>query len=419
MKRGEQDMATTYVYRTEQTIIRKSNPIYKKLDELCFKAKNIYNLCLYEQRQIFFEYKKFINYNDLYHLVKDTEGYKELPNALSAQIVRQVSTNCLAFQKATKAYYNNPEAFTAKPKLPKYKDKIKGRFTVTFTNQRCRIKEGKIHFHKIMEGFTLKTKLSELNQVQIVPRLNTYVINVTGTKEINISDFKEAVFIAGIDIGIDNFSTITVWNNNSKPLIINGKGLKSYNKYFNKKLAHLKSEAMLKNGLYSTKRINNLHQKRNNYMNNFMHQASKKTVDFLVANNVKYIVIGKNKDWKQNSKLSKKVNQTFIQIPYSRYIDLLTYKAQEQGIAVYYTEESYTSGTSFLDNEHPTPAFYNKSRRKYRGLFISNTGIKINADVNASYQIPKKVFKQLRADFTQFTPSQLHNKLTPTRLNVV
>lgn len=91
-----------------------------------------------------------------------------------------------------------------------------------------------------MEGFNLKTKLSELQQVQIVTRNNTYVINVTGIKELNIPDSSDARFIAGIDLGIDNFSTITVWNDASKPLIINGKGLKSYNKYFNKKLAHLK-----------------------------------------------------------------------------------------------------------------------------------------------------------------------------------
>ena len=411
-------MATKYIYRTEQTIIKKSNPLYKKLDNLAFKAKNIYNLCLYEQRQIYFEYGKFITYADLYRLVKDKEGYTELPNALSQQILKQVSTNCISFQKATKAYFNKPEAFKAKPKLPKYKDRVKGRFIVTFTNQQCRIKEGKVHFHKIMEGFTLKTNLEEINQVKIVPRLNTYVINVVGTKEVNIDENTEAKFIAGIDLGVDNFSTITVWNNTTKPLIINGKGLKSYNKYFNKKLAHLKSESMLKNNLYSTKRITNLHQKRNNYMHNFMHQASKATIDYLVENNVKCLVIGINKEWKQNSKLSKKVNQTFIQIPYSEYINLVTYKAQEQGITVYHTEESYTSGTSFLDNEQPIQEFYNKNRRKHRGLFISNNGTNINADVNASYQISKKVFKQLQADFKQFTPEQLHNKLIPTRLNV-
>lgn len=412
-------MPTKYVYRTEQTVVKKSNPLYKKLDEMAFKAKNIYNLCLYEQRQIYFQYGKFISYADLYRIVKDKEGYKDLPRSFANSILRQVSTNCLSFQKATKAYYNKPEAFTAKPKLPKYKDKEKGRFTVTFTSHDCRIKDGHVHFHKIMDGFTLKTNLEEINQVQIVPRNNTYVINVTGVRTVITEEDSNAKHIAGIDIGIDNFATIAVWNNTTKPMIINGKGLKSYNKYFNKKLAHLKSEAMTKNGLYTTKQIQGLHQKRNNYMQNFMHQASKATVDYLVANGVKHLVIGKNTGWKQESQLSKKVNQTFIQIPYDKYIQMVTYKAQEAAILVYHAEESYTSGTSFLDNEQPTKDFYNKGRRKHRGLFISNNGTKINADVNSAYQIPKKVFRQLQADFQQFTPEQLHNKLEPTRINVV
>ena len=56
------------------------------------------------------------------------------------------------------------------------------------------------------------------------------------------------------------------------------------------------------------------------------------------------------------------------------------------------TEESYTSGTSFLDNELPEKSYYNKKRRVKRGLFVSNEGIKTNADVNAAFQIMKKVF---------------------------
>jgi putative transposase len=56
------------------------------------------------------------------------------------------------------------------------------------------------------------------------------------------------------------------------------------------------------------------------------------------------------------------------------------------------TEEKYTSGTSFLDGEEPIKTNYDKSRRVHRGLFKSNEGKFINADVNGSYQIMKKVF---------------------------
>ena len=99
-----------------------------------------------------------------------------------------------------------------------------------------------------------------------------------------------------------------------------------------------------------------------------------------------------NNNWKQNSKLSKKINQNFIGIPFLMFINQIIYKAQEYGIQVILTEESYTSGTSFLDNELPIKENYNKTRRIHRGLFKSNSNKLINSDVNGSYQIMKKVF---------------------------
>ena len=77
---------------------------------------------------------------------------------------------------------------------------------------------------------------------------------------------------------------------------------------------------------------------------------------------------------------------------------MIRYKAEEYGVAVIETEESYTSGTSFIDNEEPVKSNYNKTRRVKRGLFISNKGIQINADVNGAYQIMKKVFPKAFAD---------------------
>ena len=68
------------------------------------------------------------------------------------------------------------------------------------------------------------------------------------------------------------------------------------------------------------------------------------------------------------------------------------YKAEEFGITVITNNESYTSGMSFLDNEPIHPAYYNKKRRINRGLFVSNSGIKINSDINGSLQIMKNVF---------------------------
>ena len=102
-----------------------------------------------------------------------------------------------------------------------------------------------------------------------------------------------------------------------------------------------------------------------------------------------YAVIGANYGWKQNVDLGNITNQNFVSIPYNTLINMIEYKARLEGIEVRTVCESYTSGTSYLDGEDPTVKFYNKQRRITRGLFKSNSGICINADVNAAYQMIK------------------------------
>ena len=139
-------------------------------------------------------------------------------------------------------------------------------------------------------------------------------------------------------------------------------------------------------------------QKRNFKIEDSLHKISKFIVTSALSNDIHTIVIGNNKDWKQSISLGKRVNQSFVNIPHQKLIEKIVYKARNEGINVIVTEESYTSGTSFLDGEFPKKEFYNKRRRIHRGLFVSNQGISINADVNAAYQIMKKVFPNVFAD---------------------
>ena len=94
------------------------------------------------------------------------------------------------------------------------------------------------------------------------------------------------------------------------------------------------------------------------------------------------------------------------------FIDKIKYKAENVGIKVIETEESYTSGTSFLDYESPIKDNYDKSRRVKRGLFKSNGGELINADLNGAYQIIKKVFPNAFADGIEGVG------LHPVRINI-
>ena len=70
---------------------------------------------------------------------------------------------------------------------------------------------------------------------------------------------------------------------------------------------------------------------------------------------------------------------------------MLKYKAKLVGITVILHEESYTSKCSFLDNE--VIGFHDEylGKRVHRGLFKSSSGKLINADVNGSLNIMRKV----------------------------
>lgn len=369
------------------------------LDEFCYKSKNLYNYANYTIRQEFVNNGKWIRHNELDKILKQ-EGkdfdYKNMPLAsTSQQCLKLLDKNWKSFFQSIKDYNKNRSKYLGRPKLPKYKSK-NGRNILILTNQNCKINKCIIKFPKAFKGFYLKTKVNNLQQVRIVPKDKYIVVEVV----YRVNDIKQLIDnnrYIGIDLGLDNFATITN-NCGLIPLVINGKGLKSINQYYNKQISYYKSIAKKINKLDYTNKMKKLTFKRNNKVEDYIHKASRFIVDYCRNNEINTIIIGNNKNWKQNSKMSKRVNQNFINIPYYNFIQKVKYKAEEFGIQIIITEESYTSGTSFLDNELPIKENYNKSRRKHRGLFVSNNGIKINADVNGSYQIIKKVFPKAFAD---------------------
>lgn len=381
------------VQRVEKHIIKQNNSYYSMLDEFCFKSKNLYNFANYHVRKKFIETGEWFKYNEMDKLLKQDNmdyDYRNMPISHSAQqCLRLLDKNWKSFFKAIKDWNKNKDKYTGRPKLPKYLPK-NGRNILTLVNINCKVKDGIIEFPKCFNGFTLKTKVQSLQQIRILPRNRYIVIEVVYNKEVFKLKKDNNRYIS-IDIGLDNLATLTN-NVGVQPIIISGRKLKSANKYYNKKISHYREIAKRVNNLDYTNRMNNLTIKRNNIITDLIHKASKKVIDYALSYDVNTIIIGNNKDWKRKSSMSKKVNQSFVGIPHQMFINQIIYKAEDVGIKVILTEESYTSGTSFLDNELPIKENYNKSRRIFRGLFKSDKGVLINADVNGSYQIMKKVF---------------------------
>ena len=361
-------------------------------DEYCFKSKNLYNYANYEIRKSFIEKGEFIKYNDMAKMLKTTEVFKDIGSNSGQHTLKMLEKSWKSFFVSIKDYSKNTSKYLGKPKLPGYKNKD-GRHICVLTNMQSQIKDGYLYFaFKPFKPYNnlIKTKIKGKHmQTRIVPKGSCYILEIV----YQIDDVKEKEFnnrIASVDLGINNFVTM-VNNIGLKPIIINGRGLKSINQYYNKQLSKYKSLARTNNNLEWTKRLGKINMKRYNKVEYFMHCASRSIINYCIGMNISTVVIGLNKTWKQECNIGN-TTQRFVYIPYDNFISKLKYKCEENGIKLIITEESYTSGTSFIDNELPIKENYDKSRRKYRGMFISNNGMKINADVNGAYQIMRKVF---------------------------
>jgi putative transposase len=395
--------------RVERYFIDKTDSRWKALDEACFLAKNLYNAATFLWRQSFIFENSHLSYNYLANIMKSDPDYCALPRKVSQWVLRQVEGAWQAFQAASAEYRRHPEKFAGRPNLPNYKHKTRGRTILTYTEQaisKKRLKAGyiapsglEVEFQignlvaniRKLEDLDEETEvnlLQRIQQVRIVPKATHYVVEVI--YRVIPKPFElNPEWIAGIDIGLDNLAAITSNKIGFQPILVNGRPLKSINQFFNKRHAILQAQLPVQR--LTSHRIQRMMDRRNRRIEHYLHAASRQTIEYLVSERIGALVIGKNDGWKQGINIGKRNNQNFVSIPHARFVEMLTYKAQQAGIKVMVTEESYTSKCSFLDMEPIQKHTTYRGRRIKRGLFCASNGRVINADINGAANIIRKV----------------------------
>ena len=399
------------VQRCEQIIIKKNHPKFKIIDEMCFNSKNLYNEANYVIRQKFIESGEYLNYYDMNKEFKTHENYKLTFSQPANCTLRLLDKNWKSYFKAIKDWKEHPDKYLGMPKLPKYLPKD-GRFPWMIPNNQLVYDYEKSTIYirnRHMNDYDWHCRcLGRPIQVRFIPHGNHYTMEII--YEIEIEDIDKDMVserIAAIDIGVDNLVTMTN-NIMESPIIINGKPLKSINQQYNKQKAKMQSDLMKRNGQHWSNKLETLSYKRNQRIKNYMHNASALIIKWCVEHNIDTLVVGKNDTWKQE----KKHMQNFTSIPYEMLLGQLQYKCENVGIKYIEVNEAYTSGTSYLDNEAPIKENYNKERRVQRGLFQAKNML-INADVNGSLQIMRKVFPD------SYTGYGIEVDLTPIIINAV
>lgn len=380
----------------EKHKIYKSHPSYSKLDEMSRKANNLYNQCVY-----FAKHSDNLS-EDLKRLDKvmksfpdEHDNYRSLGYAACAQqVLRLFQQNLRSYFAAIDDYKKNPANYTGRPRFPKFR-KSGDRFQVIFTNQSAKLVDHVI----VVASKTFENKLfiklrtrsaKKICQVVFAPRNNYFLVYVIyEVDELKIPQTSNKV--AAIDIGLSNLATVT-FSSENEPILYRS-DLMKINHDFNRITSNYISILKKTQNKDTSKRRKRYSEKYSGLVEDRLHKISREIINDLSHRGVSTVIVGKNTGQKINNEL-----KNFVQVPLFRLVDMIKYKAELAGITFIQVNESYTSGTSFLDNELPTKEYYDKSRRKHRGLFLSNDSKRINADVNASFQIMKKVYEKFVYD---------------------
>ena len=399
-------MRLTFTY-----IIKPNKSQEKIIKELMWHSSKVYNMLNYDVK----EGKEKINANGILN-VEGSKIYKKYRKEnwhseyLHSHMLQQIILNYIGDYKsyiAIKSMYEKGEKeIKGKPRMPRYKKEDKVQITLTKYAIR---KEGRTIKLSISKKIQEKFQVKSLNF--LIPKKLERLVDLESIKMIKIGKEKNGKYkleiiyekeekkqakgsnIMAIDLGMNNLATCTNMKNN-KSLIMAGESLKSKIGYINKEIARLEGIQMKMIGskkYKNTKRINKLYEQRRNYSKTYMHKASRQIIEYAQENECNTIVIGNIKDIKQNMQNNKR----FVQMPIQSLVEKIEYKAKIEGIEVVKITEEYTSGVSSIDKEEINKENYDKRRRIERGLFKTNKGKIINADVNGSINILRKYIKNI------------------------
>lgn len=387
----------------KQQVKHLSKNDYKTLRELCHAAKNLTNEAIYNIRQRYFEEGRCLGYAENYALLKGSHNYRMLNSNMAQQVLKEVDGSFRAFfsllRLAKKGRYSFRDC-----RLPGYLPKdgyatlvigfvrLDGnRFVLPYSNS---FRKSHRPVAITIPPILLDKKVKE---IRIIPKADARFFEVQYTYEAAaIQRELDNDHALALDLGVGNL--VTAVSSRGKSFILDGRRLKSINQWFNKENARLQSiKDKQKFGRGTTNRQKALARKRNNKVNDYMSKAARKVVDYCIANDIGVLVVGYNETFQRGSRLGRRNNQTFVNIPFGKLRSKLEYLCSLNGIRFVGQEESYTSRASFWDMDD-IPVYDSTSaeehtfsgKRTHRGLYRTANGRLVNADVNGALNILRK-----------------------------
>jgi putative transposase len=407
----------TYISTVVQHL-KLSNLGYAVVSDILEHANSLYNILTYNLRQGFIVYSTLNFQSIAYDLQTDFKTnyhYKMLQSQAAQSVCHKVAENFKSFKQLLDKYYSEG---TKKPRLPGYREKG-GMFEVTYPGQTVKIEvedgikfatiSTGIQFRKLRKEDVIGTNLNEYIKLRVPDTVDTStLVELTLTskhkqiyvhwvcrKKTEIATNLDVANVLGIDIGLNNFVTC-IPNTGEQGFIINGRQLKSINRFYNKTVSKLKKG---KNENFWSGSLARATQSRNNQVRDFIKKSARIIIDKCLDAGIGKIVFGWNQGMKNEIDNGRRNNQNFVQVPFTALRETLKYLCERHGIEFVAVEESYTSKMSFFDGDE-LPVFGKETeaqkeqkpsgKRTRRGEYKTASGTIINADANGAANILRK-----------------------------
>ena len=364
----------------KQQLKHLSKDEYENLRELSHTAKNLMYEALYINRQYFFTEHKYLAYEKTYAELKGSENYKILNSNMAQQslkIVHQMFASFIALLRLVKRKQYDSRAV----KIPGYLPKNgfaplmiqqfsihDGVFTLPYSKG-----YGKEH-DKISIKIPSVLADKQVKFIKIIPIHGAKFFEIQYVyKAVEAQRELDETKALAIDFGINNLMTCATTEGDA--FIVDGRKLKAINQWYNKENARL-SSICAKQKQKRTFRLERLARKRELRVNDYISKACRKVIRYCLEHDVGTLVCGYNVTFQKDSRLGKRNNQNFVNIPFGKIRKKLEYLCELYGIRYVEQEESYTSKASFWDKDElpvynaDNPREYEFSgRRVHRGLY--------------------------------------------------
>ncbi len=397
------------MFGCQQVLIHTDKDTQAIIEYICSESNKVFNCAVYYARQIYFKAHRYVSKGELDEELKKNKHFQAMHSQAAQQTCHSVLESFKSFKALNKLFQQGKLA--EKPKPPKYRKG--GLNVVSYPKQALRLIDNNIRIplgSKVKTWFGIDSctipmpsnlDFKNIRELRILPRNQCFYAELV-YKLSAVETTCDSNNALGLDPGMDNW--VTCVSTVGTSFIIDGKHVKSLNRWYNKKVSTIKEGKP--QGFWS-KKLAHLTEKRNRQMRDAVNKAARLVINHCKRNNIGTIVFGWNQRQKQKSNLGSKNNQKWVQVPTARLKDRISQLCQQYGIRFVETEESYTSSSSFVDGDY-LPKYGERpddwkpdarrlanaslsGRRVKRGLYRTALNWYLNADCNGAGNILRKV----------------------------